>query len=215
MGSWIELVVRCSREPSELVIEMKIDTQFRGVIWLLVMAELVSTDGRQEGYGGRIRQPVQQRPRNRGNGRPVGQYGGRPQQAQAGGGGGGFGDLLKGVELNLLDAKLIGLGYVREDLVQELCARATQALIREVVQRAQSEAQTQIQNLTATVDARCADLVNEADSACSQVIGQITDRFNTLTEEVIVEGEKQCDNTKQLTVEMVKKRNSEFLRYAA
>ena len=47
--------------------------------------------------------------------------------------------------------------------------------------------------------------MNEADSACSQVIGQITDRFNTLTEEVIVEGEKQCDNTKQLTVEMVKK----------
>ena len=71
--------------------------------------------------------------------------------------------------------------------------------------RAQSEAQTQIQNLTATVDARCADLVTEADSACSQVIGQITDRFNTLTEEVIVEGEKQCDNTKQLTAEMVKK----------
>ena len=99
------------------------------------MAELVSTDGRQEGYGGRIRQPVQQRPRNRGNGRPVGQYGGRPQQTQAGGGGGGFGDLLEGVELNLLDAKLIGLGYVREDLVQELCARATQALIREGVQR--------------------------------------------------------------------------------
>ena len=64
---------------------------------------------------------------------------------------------------------------------------------------------TQIQNLTATVDARCADLVNEADSACSQVIGQITDRFNTLTEEVIVQGEEQCDNTKQLTVEMVKK----------
>merc|ERR1711892_1250175 len=205
MGSWIEVVVRCSRERSELVIEMKIDTKFICVIMLLVTAELVSTDGRQEGYGGRIRQNIQQRPRVRGNGRPVGQYGGRPQQAQAGGGGGGFGDLLEGVELNLLDAKLIGLGYVREDLVQELCARATQALIREGVQRAQSEAQTQIQNLTATVDARCADLVNEADSACSQVIGQITDRFNTLTEEVILEGEKQCDNTKQLTVEMVKK----------
>ena len=53
----------------------------------------------------------------------MGQYGGRGQQAQAGGGGGGFGDLLEGVELNLLDAKLIGLGYVREDLVRELCAK--------------------------------------------------------------------------------------------
>ena len=102
----------------------------QGLIWLLVMAELVSTDGRQDGYGGRIRQ---QRPRIRGGGRPVGQYGGRSQQPQAGGG--GFGDLLDGVELNLLDAKLIGLGYVREDLVKELCAKATQALIREGVQR--------------------------------------------------------------------------------
>ena len=55
------------------------------------------------------------------------------------------------------------------------------------------------------MDARCADLVNEADAACSTVIGEITTRFNTLTQEVIIEGEKQCDDTKKLTVEMVKK----------
>ena len=99
------------------------------------MAELVSSDGRQEGYGGRIRQPNEQIPRVRGNFRPFGQYDGRTRQAQAGIGGSGFGDLLEGVELNLLDAKLIGLGYVREDLIQELCERATTALIREGVQR--------------------------------------------------------------------------------
>jgi len=168
---------------------------------LLALVVLSCADGRQEGYGGRIRQPGQHRPRVRGGGRPGGQYGGRPQQPQ----GGGFGDILDGVELNLLDAKLIGLGYVREDLVQELCARATEALIREGVQRAQSEAATQLRNVTAAVDARCADLVNEADAACSDVIGEITTRFNTLTQEVIIEGEKQCDDTKVLTVDMVKK----------
>ena len=89
------------------------------------------TEGRQEGYGGRTGQPVHKRARIRGGGRPGGQYGGRPQQPQ----GGGFGDLLDGVDLNLLDAKLIGLGYVREDLVQQLCAKGTQALIREGVKR--------------------------------------------------------------------------------
>ena len=101
----------------------------------MFLAELLLIDGRQDGYGGRIRQPVQQRLRVKGNSRPVGQYGVRGQQTQPAGGGGGFGDLLEGVELNLLDAKLIGLGYVREDLVRELCAKATQALIREGVQR--------------------------------------------------------------------------------
>jgi hypothetical protein len=101
----------------------------------MFLAELLSTNGRQDGYGGRIRQHVQQRPRVRGNSTPVGQYGGRGQQAQATGGGAGFGDLLGGVELNLLDAKLIGLGYVREELIRELCAKANQAVIKERVQR--------------------------------------------------------------------------------
>ena len=104
---------------------------FQAGMFLLFLTILAYTEGRQEGYGGRTGQPVHKRARIRGGGRPGGQYGGRPQQPQ----GGGFGDLLEGVELNLLDAKLIGLGYVREDLVQELCAKGTQALIREGVQR--------------------------------------------------------------------------------
>ena len=60
----------------------------------------------------------------------------RPTSSYNGGGGGGsLGGLLEGVELNLLDAKLIGLGYVREDLVRQLCHQATQQLIWEGVQR--------------------------------------------------------------------------------
>lgn len=51
------------------------------------------------------------------------------------GGGIGIGNLLEGVQLNLLDAKLIGLGYVREDLVRQLCHQATQQLIWEGVRR--------------------------------------------------------------------------------
>jgi len=187
---------------------MKTDIKFKGLIWLFFFAELVSINGRQDGYGGRIqpRQPLKKGPRRvRGNGRPVGQYGGGGGQQAQGGNSGGLGDILDGVELNLLDAKLIGLGYVRESLVRELCAKATQQLIREGVQRAQSEAKTLVQNLTSTIDTRCQQLVNEGDAACSQVIGQITDRFNSLTEEVLIEGEQQCENTMELTVEMVKK----------
>ena len=63
----------------------------------------------------------------------------RPASSYNGGGGGvgggSIGGLLEGVELNLLDAKLIGLGYVREDLVRQLCHQATQQLIWEGVQR--------------------------------------------------------------------------------
>ena len=40
-------------------------------------------------------------------------------------GGGDLSDLLDGVELNLLDSKLIGIGFVREELVEEVCLRAT------------------------------------------------------------------------------------------
>ena len=39
--------------------------------------------------------------------------------------GGDLGDLLDGVELNLLDSKLVGFGFVREELVNEVCIRAT------------------------------------------------------------------------------------------
>jgi hypothetical protein len=62
-----------------------------------------------------------------------------------GGGGGGYGggnggggniggvvsSLISGVDINLADVKLIGLGYVRPQLVDSLCVRATNTLITE------------------------------------------------------------------------------------
>ena len=61
---------------------------------------------------------------------------------QGGGGGGGsdlLGGILQGVQLNVLDAKFIGLGFVREDLVGELCSRATNQLLEEGESRAQEQ----------------------------------------------------------------------------
>ena len=61
---------------------------------------------------------------------------------QGGGGGGGsdlLGGILQGVQLNVLDAKFIGLGFVREDLVGELCTRATNQLLEEGESRAQEQ----------------------------------------------------------------------------
>ena len=43
--------------------------------------------------------------------------------------------LLQGVDLTLLDSKLIGLGFVREDLVTDLCNKAVEQLVQEGVQR--------------------------------------------------------------------------------
>ena len=34
-------------------------------------------------------------------------------------------DLLDTVDLNLLDSKLIGFGFVRQQLVEDVCLRAT------------------------------------------------------------------------------------------
>ena len=48
------------------------------------------------------------------------------------------------------------------------------------------------------VDQRCAQLVNQGSEVCTDVMGQITQRFNQLTNEVTVEVRKQCDNTKQV-----------------
>ena len=45
--------------------------------------------------------------------------------SSSGGGGRDLSDLLDGVDLNLLDSKLIGIGFVREELVEEVCLRAT------------------------------------------------------------------------------------------
>ena len=68
--------------------------------------------------------------------RPAGGYTAAQGNTAAGAaGGGGLGNILDGVQLNLLDAKLIGLGYVREDLVRQLCHQATQQLIWEGVSR--------------------------------------------------------------------------------
>ena len=54
-------------------------------------------------------------------------YQSRPSSS---GGGGDLSDLLDGVELNLLDSKLIGIGFVREELVEEVCLRATRQLFQ-------------------------------------------------------------------------------------
>ena len=45
-----------------------------------------------------------------------------PQQSNSGS---DLMDLLDGVDLNLLDSKLIGFGFVRQQLVEEVCLRAT------------------------------------------------------------------------------------------
>ena len=46
----------------------------------------------------------------------------------------GLSSQLEGLDLTLLDSKLIGLGYVREDLVNEVCEMATDQLVEEGVQ---------------------------------------------------------------------------------
>ena len=87
------------------------------MVWT-ILGLVIACEARQRGQGGYRRPPSS--------------YSGG---GGGGGGGGGIGGLLEGVELNLLDAKLIGLGYVREDLVRQLCHQATQQLIWEGVQR--------------------------------------------------------------------------------
>ena len=47
------------------------------------------------------------------------------QSQQQSNSGGDLMDLLDGVDLNLLDSKLIGLGFVRQQLVEEVCLRTT------------------------------------------------------------------------------------------
>ena len=46
-------------------------------------------------------------------------------------GAGTVSSLIAGLDINLLDVKLIGLGYVRPQLVDSLCQRATNTLIVE------------------------------------------------------------------------------------
>lgn len=91
---------------------------FQVVVWTILGLH-IGCEARVRGQGGYRR--------------PTSSYNGGG--AGGAGGGGGIGGLLEGVELNLLDAKLIGLGYVREDLVRQLCHQATQQIIWEGVQR--------------------------------------------------------------------------------
>ena len=58
-------------------------------------------------------------------------------------------------------------------------------------------------NLTSLVDSRCAELVNEGGRACTDVMGQITERFQALTGEVTVEVRRQCESTKQVTTSVL------------
>ena len=122
--------------------------------------------GRQERYPAGINQVAQQTISRPPYGRPPtygGPVGGRPGRVisdyrakeflkkvhksfpfvKGGQGGGGGGDLLgnvlQGVQFNVLDAKFIGLGFVREDLVGELCIRATNQLLEEGESRAQEQ----------------------------------------------------------------------------
>ena len=67
-----------------------------------------------------------------------------------------------------------------------------------IIYRARTESQSLVSNVTNMVDQRCAQLVNQGSEVCTDVMGQITQRFNQLTNEVTVEVRKQCDNTKQV-----------------
>ena len=130
----------------------------------------------------------------------------RPPAHRPSGAGGGtdLGSLLEGVQPNVLDAKLIGLGYVREDLVAELCVKATRALISEGQDRANSELGSLQAQVTDLADRRCSQLVTEAQAACDDVLRQIQDRFGSALGDAMREGDTQCDAAKQLTLEMVR-----------
>jgi len=129
----------------------------------------------------------------------------RPPYMPPGGAGGGLEGLLQGVDLNLLDGKFIGLGFVRQDLVDELCLKATMQLVREGEQRAQREFQGGglVGDITDQVEAKCAGLLVEGEAVCSQVLDMIGTRFAKLEVEAEVEAREQCEAAKKLTVDMV------------
>ena len=141
--------------------------------------------------GGGQRRPRRQRPT-------------RPQQPPTGA---GLNRILQGVELNILDSKFLGLGYVREDLVEELCTRATLQLVREGEQRAQRELSGGglVAGFTNQVSDKCSQLVVEGEKACNQVLDMVSTRFNSLKDDTVKEADAQCENAKELTVGMVKK----------
>ena len=115
---------------------------------------------------------------------------------------------------------------MREDLVGELCTRATNQLLEEGESRAQeqvnilqltlilnylsgcycdlnqvSELQDQLVDL---VDQRCSELIGEADDACLGILDQIQERFAGGLGEAMQIADEQCDAAGETTVEMVK-----------
>ena len=71
--------------------------------------------------------------------------------------------------------------------------------------RARDETESVTQSLTDLVDQRCQELITEGNDACNAVLGQITDRYNDIAVQATIEGNRQCDDTKRLTVEMVRR----------
>ena len=120
---------------------------------------------------------------------------------------GGINRILQGVELNILDSKFLGLGYVRQDLVEELCTKATLQLVREGEQRAQRELSGGglVAGFTNQVSDKCSQLVGEGEKACQGVLDMVSTRFDSLKGDTVKEAEAQCENAKALTVGMVKK----------
>jgi len=106
-----------------------------------------------------------------------------------------------------LDSKFIALGYVRKELVDELCYKATMQLVREGQRFANNQLNGQnglVSNITTMVSQRCAGLIDEAETACNGVIGMVVRRAEEAEKELEIEGEKQCESTKEQTVAMVK-----------
>jgi hypothetical protein len=57
--------------------------------------------------------------------------GGGGGQGVLGGGGGLVGSIFAGLDLNLLDVKMLGLGHIRPELVDGLCQRASITILAE------------------------------------------------------------------------------------
>ena len=70
--------------------------------------------------------------------------------------------------------------------------------------RARSASADALRNVTSLVDRRCGELVGEGARACDGVLGQITDRFSSLTREVRAGADEQCADAQAATLAMVR-----------
>lgn len=127
---------------------------------------------------------------------------GQPQDSC---GSGDLSGLLSGVTLTLLDKQFIALGYVRQNLVDDLCTKATEQVVCEANQRGNEELTNTRDNIRNMIEDRCEGLIGEAETVCDGILEMIGERFEGLQEEIQIEGEKQCNTTKELTIEMVRK----------